>query len=231
MSRKPLGEALATATPPAVVHRAGRPGTDWGEAQRVRCFRWSTGALLLSLTAALATPGEGRAQPASQSPEAVAERFFHGLGRLQWTRIVDLLHSDAQDRFRVVAEQLVSSLRGDSILIQLYGGRSREAFAGWTPRETFLRSTTGLVAYARGLMESQVTTDVAIIGTVAEGDSLRHVVYREGTDHMGTEIVEVAVTTLRLQDGRWKIWRNDELDVLEAALRGVPIGRSPPPAR
>ena len=179
------------------------------------------GPLLLLLCTVLTPPAEARAQERASSPEAVAERFFHGLGRLQWSRIVDLLHSDAQDRFRVVAEQLVGSLRGDSILILLYGGETRESFEDWTPRETFQRSMTGLVSYARGLMESQVTTDVAVIGTVAEGDSIRHVVYREGTDHMGTEIVQVAVTTLRLQDGRWRIWSNDELDVLEAAFRGV----------
>ncbi len=161
--------------------------------------------------------------------EAVAAQFFHGLGRLQWPRIVDLLHTDVHERFQLVADQLVGSLRGDSVLILLYGGISRERFESMEPRETFLRSMTGMVGYARGLMESQVTTDVEIIGALAEGDSLRHVVYREGTDHMGTEVVRVSVTTLRLQAGQWRIRRNDELDVLETALRGLPIGRSPPP--
>ena len=182
-----------------------------------------------ALSVVLASSAAGQDVREAESAEAVAEEFFHGLGRLQWTRIVDLLHPDAQADFRLVAEQLVGSLRGDSILIQLYGGASREDFEGWSPRETFLRSTTGLVSYARGLMESQVATDVVLIGTVPEGDSLRHVVYREDTDHMGTEIVEVAVTTLRRWDGRWRVWQNDELDVLAAALRGIPIGRSPPP--
>ena len=186
-----------------------------------------------ALPAYIALPAAGpvvaQAPQAAGTAEASAAQFFQGLGRLEWSGIVDLLHTDVHDRFQLVADQLVGSLRGDSVLILLYGGISRGEYERQAPRETFLRSMMGLVTYARGLMESQVTTDVEILGTVAEGDSLRHVVYREGTDHMGTELVRVSVTTLRLQRGDWRILRNDELDVLETALRGLPIGRSPPP--
>jgi hypothetical protein len=125
--------------------------------------------------------------PAPGEPEAVAGAFFHGLGRLQWTRIVDLLHPDALASFDRVAGQVVESLRGDSVLIQLYG-TSLEEFRSWSDRESFLRTTSAMVDYARGLMESQVTTDVEILGSVVEGDSLAHVVYRERTDHMGTVV-------------------------------------------
>ena len=187
-------------------------------------------ALVLGLLAVAGSEvwGQEARRVETTGPEAVAERFFHGLGRLQWTGIVDLLHPDALADVDLVANQLVGSLRGDSILIQLYGA-TREEFLGWSDRETFLRTMTGMVAYARGLMESQVTTDVDILGTVMEGDTLAHVVYRERTDHMGTEIEEVSATTLRRAGGRWLIWRNPELEVLETAFRGLPIGRVPPP--
>lgn len=190
-------------------------------------------ALTLVFGVALTAPAHARAQaipsgPQPLEPEAVADAFFHGLGRLQWTRIVDLLSPEALASFDLVAGQIVESLRGDSVLIQLYG-TTLEDFRSWSDRESFVRTTSAMVDYARGLMESQVTTDVEILGSVVEGDSLAHVVYRERTDHMGTLVEDVEVTTLVRQDDRWLVLRNDELDVLESALRGLPIGRTPPP--
>lgn len=165
---------------------------------------------------------------AQAAPEFVARQFFDRLGRLQWEALSDLLHPQALGEFDQVAHQIVEGLRGDSVLIQLYGA-SRADFQGWSDRESFVRTLTGLVGYARGLMESQVTTEVEILGTVAEDDSLSHVVYREVTDHMGTLTGGVAVVTLKMIRGRWLVREDSELEVLKTALRGVPIGRSPPP--
>ncbi len=67
--------------------------------------------------------------------------------------------------------------------------------------------------YARGLMESQVVTDFRILGTVAEGDTIRHVVYRETTDHMGLVIEAAPTTMLVLEEGggsaRTRSWESD----------------------
>lgn len=162
--------------------------------------------------------------PAQGTPEETAQRFFDGLSRLRWTRVSAEMHTAALDEFHLVSRQLVGSLRGDSILDQLYAA-SREEWDGWSSREVFERSMAGLARYARGLMESQVMTDFHVLGTVAEGDTIRHVVYRETTDHMGTVIAAAPTTTLVLEGGRWRVRENAELMVLRVALRGIPIGR------
>lgn len=186
--------------------------------------------LLLSVLAlsvlAAAAPCHAVAQG---TPEETAQRFFEALRRLRWKQVAAELHTAALDDFHLISRQLVESLRGDSILIQLYDA-SPEEWESWSSREVFERSMTGLARYARGLMESQVMTDFRVLGTVAEGDTIRHVVYRETTDHMGTVIEAAPTTTLVLEEERWRVRENPELGVLRVALRGIPIGRRNPRA-
>ena len=189
--------------------------------QMMRVARWVAPCLMMTLFTT-------RPASAQAEPELAARQFFHRLGRLQWEPMSDLLHPETLREFDQVAHQIVESLRGDSVLIQLYGVSQAE-FQAWSDKETFVRTMAGMVRYARGLMESQVSTDMEILGTVAEGDSLSHVVYREVTDHMGTLTGGVAVVTLERSRGRWLVRQNAEIEVLKTALRGVPIGRSPPP--
>lgn len=177
-------------------------------------------ALAMSLTLA-ALPHPTAAQT---TPEETAQRFFDALSRLRWSRVAGEMHTVALDEFHLISRQLVESLRGDSILIQLYDA-SRAEWDSWSNREVFERSMTGLTRYARGLMESQVMTDFRVLGTVPEGDTIRHVVYRETTDHMGLVIEAAPTTTLVLEGGQWKVRENAELAVLRVALRGIPIGR------
>lgn len=175
-------------------------------------------------TTAAATAPAAREATAQTTPEETAQRFFDALRRLRWSRVAAEMHTAALDEFHLISRQLVESLRGDSILIQLYDA-SRAEWDGWSGREVFERSMTGLTRYARGLMESQVMTDFRVLGTVPEGDTIRHVVYRESTDHMGLVIEAAPTTTLVLEGRQWKVRENAELAVLRVALRGIPIGR------
>ncbi len=180
--------------------------------------------LLFIVGLSVATTAVPHPAAAQATPEETAQAFFDGLSRLRWTQVSAQVHSEALAEFHLISRQLVESLRGDSILIQLYDA-SLEEWESWSPREVFERSMTGLTRYARGLMESQVMTDFRVLGTVAEGDTIRHVVYRETTDHMGTVIEAAPTTTLVLEDGVWRVRENAELAVLRIALRGIPIGR------
>ena len=181
-------------------------------------------AVIRMLTLTLLVASAPAPLVAQATPEETAQQFFDGLSRLRWTQVSAQMHTEALAEFHLISRQLVESLRGDSILIQLYGA-SLEEWESWTSREVFERSMAGLTRFARGLMESQVMTDFRVLGTVPEGDTIRHVVYRETTDHMGTVIQAAPTTTLVLEDGVWRVRENAELVVLRVALRGIPIGR------
>ncbi|MXX55810.1 MAG: hypothetical protein F4Z44_08490 [Gemmatimonadetes bacterium] len=193
-------------------------------------MRPRTRILLAALALATLTAAAPELTAAQPTPEETAQRFFDGLSRLRWQQVSAQMHTEALDEFHLISRQLVESLRGDSVLIQLYDA-SREEWASWSSREVFERSMAGLTRFARGLMESQVMTDFRVLGTVAEGDTIRHIVYRETTDHMGTVIEAAPTAMLVLEDGAWRVRENAELVVLRVALRGIPIGRSPPAAR
>ncbi|MGI9626965.1 MAG: hypothetical protein ACR2QM_09030 [Longimicrobiales bacterium] len=161
-------------------------------------------------------------------PEVVAERFFHHLGRLEWQELSGVLHPAVLADFDLIAHQLVASSRGDAVLAELYDV-PLSTLEGWSDAVTFARSMAGLTQYARGLMESQVMTDVELLGKVNEGDRVSHVLYREVTDHMGVQTDGVSVLSLELAPEGWRVTANAELEVLKTAFRGIPIAREPPP--
>lgn len=163
------------------------------------------------------------------SPERVAERFFHHLGRLQWQEVSAVVHPSVWADFDRIAHQLAMSPRGDRVLAELYGAPLQE-LESWSDSETFVRSLEGLTRYARGLMESQVASTVQLLGAVPEGDSISHVLYRQVTDHMGVQTEGVSVVSLKRSAESWLVAADGELDVLKTAFRGVPIAREPPPA-
>lgn len=166
---------------------------------------------------------------ATEGAEAAAGRFFSNLGLLRWEPVADQLHSAALLPFDQVSRDLVGSTQGSRILEELYGVSESE-FVAWTARVRFVASMEAMTRYARGLMESQVMTDVTLLGQIPEGPEVCHVVYREATDHMGLVLDGVHVVTLAWEVGEWRVLQNQELDVLATALRGVPIGRVPPGA-
>lgn len=70
--------------------------------------------------------------------------------------------------------------------------------------------------------------DDEVLGHVTEAEGRTHVVYRTMARISGA-VSEVKVMQLGRTDGGWRVLWSDELEVLEAALRGVSRGRSGPP--
>ena len=78
-----------------------------------------------------------------------------------------------------------------------------------------------------GLMHAVYDRNDEVLGAVIEGADSAHVVYRT-TARISGAVPEVKVMQLARTDGGWRVLWSDELEVLDAALRGVPRGRSVP---
>ncbi len=63
---------------------------------------------------------------------------------------------------------------------------------------------------------------------MAEGADAAHVVYRT-TARISGGVPEMKVMTLSRTPDGWRVWWSDELEVLDAALRGIARSRTPPP--
>ena len=76
-------------------------------------------------------------------------------------------------------------------------------------------------------MHSLFDRDDRVVGHVADGPEEAHVVYRTIARISGAAS-EVKVMQLRRSSVGWRVVWSDELEVLNAALTGIPsVGRSP----
>ena len=71
-----------------------------------------------------------------------------------------------------------------------------------------------------GLMHALYDRDDHVIGSVAENGETAHAVYRT-TARISGAVPEVKVLQLRSTPDGWRVLWSDELEVIQAALRGV----------
>ena len=87
-------------------------------------------------------------------------------------------------------------------------------------RTAWPRAIGHLIDDMPGLMHSLYDRDDDVIGNVDEGPDDAHAVYRT-TARLSGAIPEVKVMQLQRGPGGWRVLWSDELEVLDAALRGV----------
>ena len=86
--------------------------------------------------------------------------------------------------------------------------------------EVFERSINAVIDDMPGLMHSLYDRDDSVIGSVREEEGVAHTVYRTLARISGA-VPEVKVMQLRSTPQGWRVAWSDELEVIEAALRGV----------
>lgn len=167
--------------------------------------------------------------PPQTSPETVADEFLRGFESMAWAATAQRIHPDALDVFRETVTMLVQTDAAGDIPERLLEGLGADEYGGLGRREVFARVMRSLMGEAPGLMNALVTRRHEVVGSVAEGPDRAHVVYRVHPMGVSGAEPEVKVMTLGLAGERWAVLRSDELDVVRAALRGLPVSRPPPP--
>lgn len=184
------------------------------------------------------TPGGAAGQDRSEAlrgspseltalPEDAADAFLRSLRAIRWDATAALLHPSTLDRFALVVRVISdpdSTGRVRDYLVQT----DSAGLAALAPADVFTRAVDATISDMPGLMHAVFDRDDAVVGHVAEGADTAHVVYRT-TARISGATPEVKVMQLARTPGGWRVLWSDELEVLEAALRGVPrMARRPP---
>jgi hypothetical protein len=161
----------------------------------------------------------------------VADEFQRAFESMVWRAAAVRMHPDALDRFHEVVTMLVATDASTEVPERLLGGVDRGGYEELRAPEVFERVMTSLLQETPGLMHALVTRRHAVLGSVAEGADTVHVVYRVLPRLQGSA-PEMKVMTLARAGGAggpWRVLGSDELDVVRAALRGIPVGIPAPP--
>lgn len=194
--------------------------------------RITVGVLAAALLAAPVVPvaaqsAGSNASISADTPEAATTGFLRSVRAIQWERTAAYLHPDTRQRFRETVQMIVDADTTGAMLAFLTTDDGATALDDSNER-VFNDAIGAVIDDMPGLMHALYDRDDDVVGAVTEGADDAHVVYRTLARISGAQ-PEVEVMQLRRTAAGWRILWSDELDVLDAALRG--IARRPPPPR
>jgi hypothetical protein len=168
----------------------------------------------------------GEAEHRSQSlaeltatPEAAAELYIRSVRAIRWSAAAQFLAPGTLDRFRTTVTMIADADTTGAIRSYLVQTDS-VAMGTLSHAEVFDRAIGVVIDDMPGLMHALYDRDDEVIGHVLESPDSAHVVYRT-TARLSGALSEVKVMQLERGADGWRVLWSDELDVLDAALRGV----------
>lgn len=187
---------------------------------RRRTARVTVVALLVagSLAAPTARASAQTLEEITATPESTAELFLRSVRAIRWGTTAQLMHDETLERFGTIVTMMADADPTGEVRRFLVDTDSAGLDA--LPRaEVFERAIGALIEDMPGLMHALYDRDDGVLGHVMEGADTAHVVYRT-TARISGAVSEVKVMQLRRSAGGWRVQWADELEVLDAALRG-----------
>lgn len=183
------------------------------------------------LCVALARPGAAPAQTLAElteTPDSTAVLFLRSVRAIRWSAAAQFMHDSTLAYFHEVTEMMVDTDTTGALRRDLTGTASARELRAMPSEEVFDRAIGRMVDDMPGFMHSLFDHDDEVIGHVREGADSAHVVYRT-VEQLSGAVPEVRVIQMARTPEGWRVLWSDELEVLEAALRGVPLARRGPP--
>jgi len=166
------------------------------------------------------------------TPESTAVLFLRSVRAIRWSAAAQFMHPATLATFRDVVGYMVDTDSTGALRRTYAGVDDVASFRALPPATVFERAVGRMVDEMPGFMHSLFDHDDDVIGHVMEGADTAHVVYRT-IERLQGAVPEVRVIQMAHTADGWRVLWSDELEVLEAALRGIPRSRrgAPPGTR
>ena len=153
------------------------------------------------------------------TPDSAAVLFLRSVRAIRWSAAAQFLDDEALGRFFETTRMLAAADTSGEVGHYLVATDSISLRALARP-EVFAQAIGATIDGMPGLMHSLYDRDDEVLGHVSEVEGRAHVVYRT-TARISGAVPEVKVMQLRHGPDGWRVSWSDELEVLDAALRGV----------
>jgi hypothetical protein len=155
----------------------------------------------------------------TETPESTAELYIRSVRAIRWGAAAQFIAPPTLERFRTTVRLIAEADSTGEIREQLVQ-TDAPGMAQLTSADVFARSIGAVIDDLPGLMHALYDRDDEVLGHVPEGRDDAHVVYRT-TARLSGAVPEVKVMQLARGPEGWRVLWSDELEVIEAALRGV----------
>ena len=175
-------------------------------------------------------PGPASAQTLPEvtaTPEETTTLFLRSVRAIRWRAAAQFIHPATLTRFHDLVT-MMSRVDTTGQVRRYLTDTDSAGYATLSASQVFDRSIGTMIDDMPGLMHALFDRDDDVLGHVAEAGDTAHVVYRT-TARISGAVSEVKVMQLAHTPDGWRVSWSDELEVLEAALRGVPRSQPDPP--
>ncbi|GEM_PF-1099350 len=166
-----------------------------------------------------ATSAQVTINEATRSPDETATLFLRSVRAIRWGTVAQFLDAEALERFQFTVT-MIANADSSGELREYLVQRDSTGMSDLSALEVFERSIDAVIDDMPGLMHALYDRDDSVIGSVREEGGVAHTVYRTLARISGA-VPEVKVMKLRSTPKGWRVAWSDELEVIEAALRGV----------
>ena len=159
----------------------------------------------------------GAVETVAAKPEEVAQQMLALTRAGDWTGYAELLHPEALVAFQRMFREIVAGDASHEAGKQLFGVADLAAFDALPASEVFQRmmaTLTKIPQFAAAL----ASAEGVIVGSVAEGSDLVHVVFRLSASAESLTFSRVSAMTLRKFDGQWRALLSGNIEGIAAAL-------------
>ena len=170
--------------------------------------------LVLTIPAAVA---QDTAPPSYPTPESVATAMYEAYGASDFERAATLMHPDA---LADLQNMLVAVAKDEPGMGQVFTGvESAEALAALSPEEVYTRFIGSILKIQPDMADILGTMEAEVVGHVAEGDSLAHVLSRSTMSTSGATVTQMQVVTVRQYDDGWRALLSGDISSFAQMIR------------
>ncbi len=182
---------------------------------------------MLSLTLLLSCSGSGNSSGGKATE--VATKAYDAFRQADWDTYASWMHPEALERFESILRPAfdvmiqVDSAGNAPEEFKFYDSTIKtEEFLSMQPQEFFAFSMGEITKAVPGLGDAMKGSMMEVIGEIAEGDTLVHVVVRTSAEAMGVGMTEVSVLTTRQSEGQYRLMLSGQIEGLATAIaRGM----------
>jgi len=167
------------------------------------------------------------ATAAEKTPEEMIQLYFDAFKKNDLKQVADNMHEGELAKFKdvmmPVIEKGVESAAGgytdDHVALRLFvQSENIEAIRADSPKEFFLRFLNWVMQLNPMMKTSLDGATIQVLGSVPESD-MAHVVYRMSLDLFGARMSQLAVMSVKKQDGEWKLMMTGEIEGMGKLLQ------------
>ncbi len=152
------------------------------------------------------------AQATEETPEAVAKAYIAASTASDWSKATSYLDPEALVSFKRMFGEIMKLDKKNEAGKELFGLKNNAEFEQLSGEQVFTKIMEILLASVPQLKQMLSGAQNTIIGQVAEGSDIVHIVYRMNLKIENAPISKVEVMTLKKVGSSWRLQLSGEME-------------------